>query len=114
PGMRMRHDNRGYEYLEPYDQASAFAPPPPMLYHQPPAYPGAPPPGIGHQNPMYGAPITAPVLPPIRMPDRSVLDETTTQHQHQQHHQDRPKEEKPVGGVSAKLDYEMDLLLEYV
>ncbi|KAH0548632.1 hypothetical protein GP486_007824 [Trichoglossum hirsutum] len=131
PGMRMRHDKRGYEYLEPYDQAPpAFAPAPPMIYHQPPAYPGAPAPGIGHQNHMYGAPIGAPVLPPIRMPDRSVLDDAVAQHQqHQQHqqqqqqqhhHQDRlprpeqPKEEKPVGGVSAKLDYEMDQMAEYV
>ncbi|KAI9771666.1 MAG: hypothetical protein M1840_001882 [Geoglossum simile] len=124
PGMRIRHEKRGYEYMEPYDQAPSFVPPSMMYHHQPPAYPGAPPPGLGHQNHMYGAPIAAPVLPPIRVPDRSVLDEVAIQHQHQhqhhQHHQDRvsrpeqPKDEKPVGGVSAKLDYEMEQMSEYV
>lgn len=33
---------------------------------------------------------------------------------HQQQQQQKPKEEKPVGGVSARLDYEMDCMADFV
>ena len=56
----------------------------------------------------------APLLPPIRVPDRSLED-------YQQHVRAKraptvtqPKEEKPMGGVAAHLDYEMEDMVDFV
>ena len=60
---------------------------------------------------------SVPLLPPIRVPDRSLDD-------HQLHGRSnrgpsapnapQPKEEKPVGGVAAHLDYEMEDMVDFV
>ena len=59
------------------------------------------------------APANAPLLPPIHVPDRS-----RDGHQHPRSKRTQPapqpKEEKPVGGVSAYLDYEMEQMADFV
>ena len=79
-----------------------------------------------HAPPQYGnlqgnahtyAASSAPLLPPIRVPDRSLED-------YQPHGRSnrapsapsvpQPKEEKAVGGVAAHLDYEMEDMVDFV
>lgn len=59
------------------------------------------------------APANAPLLPPIQVPDRS-----RDGHQHPRSKRTQPapppKDEKPVGGVSAHLDYEMEQMADFV
>lgn len=67
----------------------------------------------------YGQPGThygytgagAPILPPIRVPEP--LDPYST-HYAPQHAEARAKEEKPTGGVAQHLDYDMDLMANFV
>ena len=60
---------------------------------------------------------SAPLLPPIRVPDRSLED---FQHQGPSNRAPSaprvpvPKEEKAVGGVAAHLDYEMEDMVDFV
>lgn len=72
----------------------------------------------------YYKPMGAPILPPLRIPDRFTngddfgssmqqdqLTQAAPQHQQQQ---EAPKEEKTTGGVSAKLDYDMERMTDFV
>lgn len=60
------------------------------------------------------AAVNAPLLPPIRVPDRSHRED----HQHLQSKRAQPtkppKEDKAVGGVAAHLDYEMEQMADFV
>ncbi|KAF2281554.1 uncharacterized protein EI97DRAFT_32896 [Westerdykella ornata] len=60
----------------------------------------------------------APTLPPMRSQFGLYGHQTTYQQQYAQESHQRvvqaPKEEKPVGGVSAKLDYDMDVMTDFV
>jgi hypothetical protein len=53
----------------------------------------------------------APVLPPIRINES--LDSYST-HYAPQHVESKPKEDKPTGGVAQHLDYDMDLMANFV
>ena len=62
----------------------------------------------------YNPVPTVPLLPPIRVPEHSFDDQ-------QQHCRSKPaptqtqvQEEKPIGGVAAHLDYEMEEMVEFV
>lgn len=59
----------------------------------------------------YGyAPVAAPVLPPIRVGDSMDFSGHFTQ----QSTESTLKEEKPTGGVAQHLDYDMDLMSNFV
>lgn len=76
----------------------------------------------------YYEPLGAPILPPLRIQDNRYTTEQDyrfcMQDQHvqagiqapaqQQQQQPAPKEEKATGGVSAKLDYEMERMTDFV
>ena len=74
----------------------------------------------------YYEPAGAPILPPLRIQDNQYSTEhdyRLMQDQHnqiaaqqpaQQQQQPPPKEEKATGGVSAKLDYEMERMTDFV
>ncbi|GAB7351438.1 hypothetical protein MBLNU459_g2104t1 [Dothideomycetes sp. NU459] len=119
--MDRRQDNawdlsRGYSHHATHGSA-------PQMYHQPGAYQGA------HTLPpisSYYEPTSAPTLPPLRIQERMSKDDgfhlnaqqdncsqaVASQQQSQQ--QAAPKEEKATGGVSAKLDYEMERMTDFV
>jgi hypothetical protein len=68
----------------------------------------------------YYEPIGAPILPPLRINDRVPFADDY-QRRYQQEQQDaaereqhQAKEEKTTGGVSAKLDYEMERMTDFV
>lgn len=69
--------------------------------------------GYAHQigAPYAFAPMAAPFLPPIRVPES--FDHYAVQHSHA-HPEVKQKEEKPTGGVAQHLDYEMDLMASFV
>jgi hypothetical protein len=58
-------------------------------------------------------PISAPLLPPIRVPDPST-DDYQSLHSKRTQPAAQPKEEKAIGGVAAYLDYEMDQMADFV
>ena len=60
----------------------------------------------------YG-PISAPLLPPIRVPDPS-SDDYQTLRSKGTVPAAQPKEDKAIGGVAAHLDYEMDQMADFV
>ena len=53
---------------------------------------------------------TAPVLPPIQVPDEM----NYVPNFHHSHMDAKPKEEKPTGGVAQHLDYEMEMMSNFV
>lgn len=60
--------------------------------------------------PYHYAPAAAPILPPIQVPD-----EMSYQAQHPQPlAESKQKEEKPTGGVAQHLDYEMEMMANFV
>ncbi|MCJ1282551.1 hypothetical protein MMC26_001874 [Xylographa opegraphella] len=69
---------------------------------------------FAHQENVYGH-VGAPVLPPIRVPDRGIEHTyyRNTQVLHSQTHAP-PKEEKVAGGVAAHLDYDMEQMVDFV
>lgn len=69
----------------------------------------------------YYEPMGAPILPPLRMQDGAYTERDYYQQfpqgtaaQVTQPEQAGPKEEQPTGGVSAKLDYEMERMTDFV
>lgn len=66
----------------------------------------------------YYEPIGAPVLPPLRMQERMAFnDEYSLRSATHDYPRTAPrpvKEERAVGGVSAKLDYDMDRMISFV
>jgi hypothetical protein len=86
-------------------------------YHHPQQqtnYVGLPPPGITHPGSQYYAPVGH----QRRIDAPMVVDENYARHQARQQdvrRQEQPAvEEKPIGGVSAHLDYEMDEMTDFV
>src|SRR6266516_789037 len=112
-----RSELYGYDAADPYKQSRGL-PPPSYLTPgtQQVPYSGLPPPGLTHPGQVYH-PAAAPTLPPIR---QYVDDAQVQRQQHQQQQQDQrnrqanAKTEKPVGGVAAVLDYEMDVMVDFV
>lgn len=103
PAVRQQDDD--YGFADRYGQLAMAMPP---MYPQAGTYlssalPSLPPPGS-----LYEA-TGATILPPMR----SMEQEQRVQEYNQRAHQPA-KEEKPVGGVSAKLDYDMDVMTDFV
>ncbi|MCJ1413584.1 hypothetical protein MMC19_007705 [Ptychographa xylographoides] len=72
-------------------------------------------PPFAHRENAYGH-VGAPVLPPIRIPERANIEQTLYQNTQSQHPaaQAQPKEEKVAGGVAAHLDYDMEQMVDFV
>jgi hypothetical protein len=110
PGVRQCDD--GYDFADRYGQLAIAMPP---MYPQSGTY-------NGHQSfSRHSYNHTA--LPPMRMQyDQPAADTAFQQQQQQRAHEESqrvinqapPKEEKPVGGVSAKLDYDMNVMADFV
>lgn len=60
------------------------------------------------------AAANAPLLPPIRVPDRSHREEYQHLQSKRTQPSKQPKEDKAVGGVAAHLDYEMEQMADFV
>ncbi|KAF1953504.1 hypothetical protein CC80DRAFT_140048 [Byssothecium circinans] len=98
----IRHQDDGYDFADRYGQLAIAMPP---MYPQAGTYLSSAAPSLPPPSSFYDAPI----LPPMRVQNE--------QHRAQEFGQrvvQQPKEEKPVGGVSAKLDYEMDVMTDFV
>lgn len=121
PSIRQNDD--GLDFTDRYGQLSIAIPP---MYPQSGTYlsnGGSNIPPVNGTNGYYdhsGAHMGATTLPPIRVQAGSAMGETAMQQQQHQripeNHQqvNPPKEEKPVGGVSAKLDYDMEIMTDFV
>ncbi|MCJ1455342.1 hypothetical protein MMC28_005696 [Mycoblastus sanguinarius] len=59
-------------------------------------------------------PASGLLLPPLRVPDRSLDDYQQQVRSKRAPTVPKPKEEKPVGGVAAILDYEMEDMVDFV
>lgn len=87
-------------------------------------HPVCPPEGIRHAHSNYHIPsqgyqsvygiTNAPVLPPIRVSERIADDYPHHIQSKRAQSGSEPKEEKPMGGVAAHLDYEMDEMVNFV
>ncbi|KAF2268041.1 hypothetical protein CC78DRAFT_34285 [Lojkania enalia] len=113
PGARQQDD--GYDFADRYGQLSIAMPP---MYPQAGTYLSNAPPSLPPPSTFY-EPVGAPILPPMRMQNGPpVVDSALQQQQRAQElshrSQQPPKEEKAVGGVSAKLDYDMDVMTDFV
>ena len=112
----MNRDECHSRYQQPYMQSTVAQAPPSYQYPQS-NYQSNNLPPIN-----YYEPIGAPILPPLRIHDRvSFADDYQRRLQQEQQNaaareQQRqpPKEEKATGGVSAKLDYEMECMTDFV
>ena len=117
-GMSQPHHDNGFDYPQSYMQPAVTPVAPPYQYSQSSYHPQNNLPAI--QN--YYEPIGAPILPPLRIQDRvSFADDYQRRlHQEQQtaavrdQQRQAPKEEKATGGVSAKLDYDMERMTDFV
>lgn len=115
--VQQRQDS-AYDYPQNYMQP-AVAPAPPAYQYQHGSYqPATSLPPISS----YYEPIGAPILPPLRINDRMSFTDDY-QRRLQQEQQDAAareqqrhaaKEEKATGGVSAKLDYDMEHMTDFV
>ena len=108
PGIGSQED--GYDFADRYNQLSIAMPP---MYPQAGTYLSNAPPSLPPPSSFYES-NGATILPPMR---HSLGDVAMQQHRAQEHIQrpaQQPKEEKPVGGVSAKLDYDMEVMTDFV
>lgn len=116
--FQPRHGQSGRDFIDRYSQAPAYAaqqslntqsrigqPQPTRDFRQMPAFV----PQLPTQY-QYG-PIAAPILPPIR--GQESLEVIPSQYTHA-HSEIKQKEEKPTGGVAAYLDYDMDVMSNFV
>lgn len=111
PTIRQQDD--GYDYTDRYSQLAMAMPP---MYPQAGTYLSNAPPSLPPASSFYDS-NGATILPPMRVPGHSMTDAAMHQQRAQEYNQrmSQPaKEEKPVGGVSAKLDYDMDVMTDFV
>jgi len=104
-----------YDFADRYGQLAMAMPP---MFSQAGTYlSNALPPSLPPPSSFYD-PAAAAILPPMRVqPGHSMADAALHQQRAQEYSQriSQPaKEEKPVGGVSAKLDYDMDVMTDFV
>ncbi|KAL1583120.1 hypothetical protein WHR41_08266 [Cladosporium halotolerans] len=115
-----RHDS-AYDYQQHNYMQPSVAPAPPSYQYQSGGFqPTTSLPPISS----YYEPMGAPILPPLRMQDHISFSEDYQRRVQQQQEQQNAalreqqrqaaKEEKATGGVSAKLDYEMDRMTDFV
>lgn len=108
PAIRQQDD--GYDFADRYGQLSIAMPP---MYPQAGTYlsnaqQNLPPASSFYDN------VGASVLPPMRMQHSHAMQQQQRMHDYSTRVAQPPKEEKPVGGVSAKLDYDMDVMTDFV
>lgn len=107
-GPNGQHDEGGFA------QSRMLSAPPSMTFTQQASFPinsGSVAPAAN----AYYESLAAPVLPPMRVQEQ-YLGETQRRPQHDPpvRAEQPAKDEKPVGGVSAKLDYDMDVMTDFV
>lgn len=102
-----RQDDVVYDYNGRYAQTTA-------VVHQQPTYSA----NIGMQSSNRCNDTTSVTLPPVRSLEQSLhanpYQRPPEYRQYEQRPQQKQKEEKPVGGVSAKLDYDMEEMTDFV
>lgn len=121
PSIRQQED--GFDFTDRYGQLSIAMPP---MYPQAGTYLSNAPPSLPPPNSFYEG-VGATVLPPLRATNGSSISdshfqrtqvdqlaESLAQRANAQNASNPPKDEKPVGGVSAKLDYDMDVMTDFV
>jgi hypothetical protein len=112
-GPAIRPQDDGYDFADRYGQLAIAMPP---MYPQAGTYLSNAPPSLPPASSFYDNGAT--ILPPIRLQaERQMAEAAMHQRQLQEYNQrvNQPaKEEKPVGGVSAKLDYDMDVMTDFV
>ncbi|EMC92954.1 hypothetical protein BAUCODRAFT_151336 [Baudoinia panamericana UAMH 10762] len=116
---QSRHD-AAYDYQQAYVQPSVSAAPSAYSYQQSNYQAANSLPPIQS----YYEPIGAPILPPLRISDRMpYADDYQRRYQQEaqnaavareQQQRQAAKEEKATGGVSAKLDYDMERMTDFV
>jgi hypothetical protein len=119
-----RQDDRGFDYsgrfTHPHQQQQHQTMPPAMMYPQPSYYNAGPAaPQNAPQNTGFYRPMLGPILPPIRGYESAQHLDRSHSHaqaprERQENRQQEKRDEKPVGGVSAKLDYEMEDMTDFV
>ncbi|KAF1814812.1 hypothetical protein P152DRAFT_464768 [Eremomyces bilateralis CBS 781.70] len=116
-----RHEEAGYDYSARCDQSQVpAAAHQPMVYHpNVPAYPH-PHVGLAPVNHYYD-PVNGSTLPPMRpyeqsqaISDPSRNRQVADRGQSQNHARHNAQDEKATGGVSAKLDYDMEMMTDFV
>lgn len=117
-GLNEPRQDSAYDYQQGYMQPPV-APAPPAYQYQPNGYHAT-----NSLPPIqsYYEPMGAPILPPLRIHDHmSFADDYQRRVQQEQQNaavreQQRQavKEEKATGGVSAKLDYDMERMTDFV
>ncbi|KAF1999622.1 hypothetical protein P154DRAFT_436790 [Amniculicola lignicola CBS 123094] len=117
----IRQQEEGYDFADRYGQLAMAMPP---MYPQSGTYMNSGAPTLPLPSSFY-EPAAATILPPMRLPNGQPMGESALLQQ-QQHAQQRaqqeltqrvnppPKDDKPVGGVSAKLDYDMETMTDFV
>lgn len=112
PAIRQQDD--GYDFADRYGQLAIAMPP---MYPQAGTYLSNAPPSLPPPSSFY-EPSGATILPPMRVAHGQSMADVALQqqraHEYSQRTQPPAKEEKPVGGVSAKLDYDMDVMTDFV
>lgn len=105
PAIRSQDD----DFTDRYGQLAMAMPP---MYPQAGTYLSTAPPSLPPLNAFY-----EPSLPPLRAQHGHSMADAASQQRgvyDYQRTQQPAKEEKPVGGVSAKLDYDMDVMTDFV
>jgi len=106
---QVRQDS-AYDYQQGYMQP-AVAPAPPPYQYRPSSFQAT-----NSLPPIqsYYEPMGAPILPPLRIQDRVPFGDDYQLRLQQEQQRQAVKDEKPTGGVSAKLDYDMDRMTDFV
>ncbi|KAF2133596.1 hypothetical protein P153DRAFT_353925 [Dothidotthia symphoricarpi CBS 119687] len=103
PAVRQQDDD--YGFADRYGQLAMAMPP---MYPQAGTYLSNAPPSLPPPSSFYES-TGATMLPSMRLTEQEQRAQEYNQRAHQP-----AKEEKPVGGVSAKLDYDMDVMTDFV
>jgi len=113
PTIRLQDD--GYDVADRYSQLAIAMPP---MYPQAGTYLSTAPASLPPPASFYEQ-SGATILPPMRVQQGHSMNDAAMRQQqraqeYSQRHNQPIKEEKPVGGVSAKLDYDMDIMTDFV
>lgn len=111
PAIRQQDD--GYDFADRYGQLAMAMPP---MYPQAGTYLSNAPPSLPPASSFFDRNGT--VLAPLRNQMGHPMGDAAMQQPRAQEYNQRAnqpaKEEKPVGGVSAKLDYDMEVMTDFV
>ncbi|KAF2453316.1 hypothetical protein BDY21DRAFT_128787 [Lineolata rhizophorae] len=116
PGVASRKDGT-YDFVDGYGRPSSIPGVTTMVSRHPPGFSNSAT-SLGQTQRSFYEPMGAPLLPPMRTQESNVVSSSVHLQAQQQaaSHAEKPapKEDKAVGGVSAKLDYDMDVMTEFV